>query len=130
MPIKSLNVYSNDWCIKARVVKKADLRQYKNARGEGCILNLDLIDREQTMIQATAFNETAKKLDAEIQQDKVYLISGGQIKTANKKFTAIKNDYNIILGFDSRVEEAGEDRKINKSAFSFTLLSQVEQIVQ
>ena len=67
MPIKSLNVYSIDWCIKARIVKKADLRSYKNARGEGTILNLDLIDREGTMIQATAFNETANKLNNEMQ---------------------------------------------------------------
>ena len=35
MPIKALNQFSNDWIIKARVVKKAAIRQYKNAKGEG-----------------------------------------------------------------------------------------------
>ena len=63
MPIKALNSFNSDWCIKARVIKKAELRSYRNARGEGVILNLDLIDKEGTMIQGTAFNETAKKLD-------------------------------------------------------------------
>ena len=63
MPIKALNQFNTDWRIKARVLKKADLRSYRNAKGEGVILNLDLIDREGTMIQATAFNDTAKRID-------------------------------------------------------------------
>ena len=52
------------------------------------------------------------------------------MKTANKKFTAIKNDYNLIFGYETNVEEAAEDRKINKSAFSFTGLTEIEKIVQ
>jgi replication factor A1 len=50
MPISALNLYSHDWNIKARVLKRAQIRTYKNARGEGKILNIDLIDREGTMI--------------------------------------------------------------------------------
>ena len=59
MPIKALNQFSNDWVIKARVVKKGEIRNWKNAKGEGKLFNIDLIDREGTLIQATAFNETA-----------------------------------------------------------------------
>ena len=66
MPIKALNQFNADWCIKARILKKADMRTYKNAKGEGCILSLDLIDKEGTMIQATAFNDTAKKLNDQV----------------------------------------------------------------
>ena len=50
MPIKCLNQFSSDWKFKARVVKKPPLRNYKNARGEGKIMSIDLIDREGTMI--------------------------------------------------------------------------------
>lgn len=50
MPIKALNQFSTDWVIKARVVKKADIRNWKNARGEGQLLNIDLVDREGTLI--------------------------------------------------------------------------------
>ena len=67
MPIKALNQFNTDWCIKARVLKKAPLRSYRNAKGEGVILNIDLIDREGTMIQATAFGETANKLNEQIE---------------------------------------------------------------
>lgn len=97
MPVKALNQFNKDWCIKVRVLKKNPLRTYKNARGEGCILSFDLIDREGTMIQATCFNDKAKELDDKVQQEKVYTISGGMVKIANKKFTSIKNDYCLTL---------------------------------
>ena len=57
MPIKVLNQFSQDWVIKARVVKKGDMRTWSNARGEGRLFSIDLIDRDGTLIQATAFNE-------------------------------------------------------------------------
>lgn len=35
MPIKLLNQFSNDWTIKARVVKKTAVKSWKNNRGSG-----------------------------------------------------------------------------------------------
>ena len=130
MPIKALNQFNSDWCIKARILKKAPMKNYTNAKGQGCILNVDLIDREGTMIQATAFNETAKKIDEQIQQNEVYTFAGGQIKIANKKFTAIKNDYCITFGYETVIEKVQEDRQITTSAFSFTGLKDIEEIIQ
>jgi hypothetical protein len=43
LPIGALNTFSQDWRIKARLLKKSQ-RTYKNDRGEGHILSLDLID--------------------------------------------------------------------------------------
>jgi len=43
-PIKSLNTFLFDWKIKARVTKKHQMRTYKNERGSGKILNIELID--------------------------------------------------------------------------------------
>lgn len=57
MPISALNSYCSDWIFKARVLKKPPVRNYKNQRGEGQILNIDLIDRDGTMIQGTFFNK-------------------------------------------------------------------------
>lgn len=58
-PIKSLNTFLHDWKIKARVTKKHQMRFYKNARGDGSILNIELIDNQGTQIQGTFFNEQA-----------------------------------------------------------------------
>mmetsp|Transcript_28003 Transcript_28003/g.37383 ORF Transcript_28003/g.37383 Transcript_28003/m.37383 type:complete len:130 (+) Transcript_28003:154-543(+) len=33
MPIKALNQFSTDWTIKARIIKKAEMRSWNNARG-------------------------------------------------------------------------------------------------
>ena len=63
MPIKALNQFSVDWVIKARVVKKSEIKNWKNARGEGQLINIDLLDRGGSLVQATAFNDGALKLD-------------------------------------------------------------------
>ena len=43
-PIKSLNTFLFDWKIKARVTKKLPKKSWKNQRGEGTLLNIELID--------------------------------------------------------------------------------------
>ena len=45
------------------------MRNWKNARGEGKLLNIDLVDREGTMIQGTAFNDVAERLQDQLEQD-------------------------------------------------------------
>ena len=131
MPIKALNQFNTEWIIRARILKKAELRQYKNARGEGVILSLDLIDAEGTMIQATCFNDTAKKFDEQVEQDKVYKIAGGQVKIANKKFSSIKNDYCLTLGYETVITPDTEDASnIESEGFSFTDLKAIEEIIQ
>jgi len=39
-----------DWRIKARVTKKGEKRTWKNDKGEGYLINIDLIDEEGTQI--------------------------------------------------------------------------------
>ena len=43
--IKDLNPYQNKFKIKARVVKKGDLRSWSNSRGQGQVFDLTLKDR-------------------------------------------------------------------------------------
>lgn len=99
MPIAALNGFCADWCIKARVVKKPPVKNYNNAKGPGQLLNIDLIDREGTMIQATMFNKEVERLADTFEENQVIVLSGGQIKMANKRYTTIKHDFNIM--FDS-----------------------------
>ncbi len=39
-----------DWRIKARVIKKSERRTWKNDRGEGYLMNVDLMDEEGSQI--------------------------------------------------------------------------------
>ena len=43
-PLVSLNPYQGNWTIKVRVTSKGNMRTYKNARGEGCVFNVELTD--------------------------------------------------------------------------------------
>ena len=53
-----------DWKIKARICKKHPLKSWKNARGQGNLFNIELIDQQGSQIQATFFNDMATKYDA------------------------------------------------------------------
>jgi replication factor A1 len=45
VPIDSLNPYQNKWTIKARVISRPNLRTYSNARGEGRVMSVELVDQ-------------------------------------------------------------------------------------
>jgi ssDNA-binding replication factor A large subunit len=59
MPVSCLNTFTQDWIIKVKIIKKYDLKHWTNAKGTGMLLNLDLMDKENTQIQATCYNDAA-----------------------------------------------------------------------
>ncbi|XP_010423144.1 PREDICTED: replication protein A 70 kDa DNA-binding subunit B [Camelina sativa] len=108
-PLVSLNPYQGSWTIKVRVTNKGVMRTYNNARGEGCVFNVELTDEEGTQIQATMFNAAAKKFYDRFEMGKVYYISRGSLKLANKQFKTVQNDYEMTLNENSEVEEASNE---------------------
>ncbi|KAK7838737.1 replication protein A 70 kDa DNA-binding subunit B [Quercus suber] len=119
-PLVSLNPYQGSWTIKVRVTSKGSMRTYKNARGEGCVFNVELTDEDGTQIQATMFNEAAKKFYDRFQLGKVYFISRGTLRLANKQFKTVKNDYEMTLNENSEVEEASnEETFVPETTFNF-----------
>ncbi|XP_013625590.1 PREDICTED: replication protein A 70 kDa DNA-binding subunit B [Brassica oleracea var. oleracea] len=125
-PLVSLNPYQGSWTIKVRVTNKGVLRTYKNARGEGCVFNVELTDEEGTQIQATMFNAPAKKFYDTFQKGKVYYISRGTLKLANKQFKTVQNDYEMTLNEYSEVEEAGsEEMFIPETKFNFVPIDEL-----
>ena len=124
-PIKSLNTFLFDWKIKARVTKKLPKKSWKNARGAGTLLNIELIDFQGTQIQATFFNDQAEKYDEKLKENGVYLFSNGSIKIANKRYTSIQNDYCIVFDRNSEIEEVADDEDIVQQGFSFCSLDEI-----
>lgn len=110
IPISCLNTFTHDWAVKVRVTKKYPMKSWNNARGQGELFSCDLIDRSDCQIQATFFQDGARKYFDVLEEGRIYRMSNGQIKMANKRFTTIKNDFQIT--FDQNAEiEALQDNK-------------------
>ncbi|XP_054791912.1 LOW QUALITY PROTEIN: replication protein A 70 kDa DNA-binding subunit A-like [Prosopis cineraria] len=129
IPIAALNPYQNMWTIKARVTSKASLRQYNNARGDGKVFSFDLLDSDGGEIRATCFNAVAEQFYRLVEVGKVYLISRGSIKPAQKNFNHLPNDQELTLDLTSIIQPClDDDKSIPMRLFNFRPISDVESM--
>jgi len=127
-PINSLNPYQNNWTIKARVTKKHDIREWSNARGNGKLFSVDLLDKSGGQVKATMFNAEADKLYPVFQENSVFIISRGRLRIANKKFNSLPNQYEITLNESSEVSPVEEDESIGTQKFTFVSIDQLPKL--
>ncbi|KZC11216.1 Replication protein A 70 kDa DNA-binding subunit [Dufourea novaeangliae] len=128
-PIVALSPYQNRqvWVIRARVVSKSAIRTWSNSRGEGKLFSMDLVD-ESGEIRCTAFRDQCDKFYEMLEIGKVYYISRAALKTANKQFNNLRNDYEMTLNADSEIipcHNSGDD--IPSLQFDFLPISDVEK---
>lgn len=76
------------------MTQKAEKRVTRNG---GTILKIELIDIYGTPIEGTFFNDSADYWNDKIRENAVYLMSNGQVKVANKKFSTVNNDFCIVF---------------------------------
>lgn len=111
-PIEGLSPYQNNWTIRAKVKQKSDIRTFSNARGEGKVFSVVLID-ETGEIKATAFNNIVDEFYPKFQEGKTYYVSKGQVNLAKKKFNTVNNEYEIGLQRGTIVEECHDGPVLN-----------------
>lgn len=127
IPIGALNPYQGKWTIKARVTSKGELRHYNNQRGDGKVFHFDLLDSDGGEIRATCFNAVADQFYHQVEAGKVYLISRGTLKPAQKTFNHLHNDLEIFLDTTSMVQLcADDDNSIPQQQFHFCSISDIE----
>jgi replication factor A1 len=86
MKISQLNpCIRRDFTICALVIKKTGIREYQNAQRAGRIIKLILKDDSGFEAKAIAFDDTSEKIHNELNEEKVYYMTGGTIKTANRQ---------------------------------------------
>lgn len=127
IPIAALNPYQGRWTIKARITSKSEVRRFHNAKGEGKVCSFDMLDADGGEIRATCFNNVVEQFYDRVEVGKVYLISKGSLKAAQKTYNHLKNDWEIFLESQTTIEPCyDEDSSIPKQLFDFKPISDVE----
>ncbi|KAM0877103.1 hypothetical protein ACQ4PT_035748 [Festuca glaucescens] len=126
VPISALNPYQGIWTIKARVTAKTHVHHYTNARGPGKLFTFDLLDAHGGEIRAKCFNEVVDKFCDLIEVDKVYFVSRGGLKPAQKQYNHLNSDYEISLDATTSVEVcSGDDSSIPRQQFNFQQINEI-----
>ncbi|XP_068646730.1 replication protein A 70 kDa DNA-binding subunit A-like [Aristolochia californica] len=129
IPIAALNPYQGRWTIRARVTAKGELRRYNNPRGEGKVFSFDLLDSDQGEIRVTCFNAVAEQFYDQIEVGKVYLVSKGSLKPAQKNFNHLNNEWEIFLESTSTIQPCiEEDHTIPRQNFNFRPIGDIESM--
>lgn len=127
--IEQISPYQNNWTIKARISFKGELKKWQNNRGEGYILNVNLLDSSGE-IRATAFNDNAVKFNEILQEGKAYFVSRARVQPAKPQFSNLSHPYELSLERDCIVEECmNEDANdVPEMHFSFVKLNNVSNV--
>lgn len=126
VPISAINPYSSKWTIKARITAKSDIRKWSNARGEGTLFSIDLLDSHGGEIRGTFFKEACEKFYPMLQEGKVYTFSGGTLKVVqNKQYSHLKNNYEITFNQNSEIIAVHDDAGIKSQVFNFVKINAI-----
>uniref|UniRef100_A0A671MPE8 Replication protein A subunit n=1 Tax=Sinocyclocheilus anshuiensis TaxID=1608454 RepID=A0A671MPE8_9TELE len=125
VPIASLNPYQSKWTVRARVTNKNSIRTWSNSRGDGKLFSMELVD-ESGEIRATGFNHEVDKFYSLIEQGKVYYISKGTLKIANKQFSSLKNDYEMTLNGETSIIPCEDSHDVPKVQCDFVSIADLE----
>lgn len=127
--IQSLNPYAGGrWTIKARVTTRSPLKNWTNARGQGKLFSVDLLDSKGGEIRATMFNDAVDKFYDLLRPGGVFYFAGGKIKMANRKFSSVNNDYEVSFDQHSEISPAPEDGQISQMNYAFKKIAMIESL--
>lgn len=127
--ISNLDPYLAKWTIRGRCSSKTEIKNWNNAKGTGQLFSATFLD-ETSEIRATAFQEAVDKLYPLIQVGSIYVISGAQVKFANKKFTSIKHNYELTLDSNTNVtmEEENDNQTIPNTHYNFVEIDNIQDL--
>ena len=94
-PLKQLNTLSQDYKLLVKVTSKGEMKPFRN--GNGKLFSFIIMDESGNKMQAICFDRIADKFKDEIVEKNIYEITGGYIRTADKRFDPPGSDYKLIL---------------------------------
>ena len=128
-PIREISTYNGkNWTIKARITSKSQLRTFSNDRGTGKVFSVDLLDKDGGEIKASFFNASCDKFYDQIEIGKIYTLSRGNVKIANKRYSSSKHNYEINFDADALIQvstDAADDSLIDSVKYSFSKIREI-----
>jgi replication factor A1 len=124
LPMSQLTIYTQKWTIRARVATKSDMRTFRNAKGEGQLMTVDLVDSEQSEMRATFFGSAAQKFFPILTVGKVFNFSRGSVKPANPKFNP-RAQYELMFDEHSEIQEVVDDGSIPSMKLSIVPIATI-----
>ena len=125
VPISQLSPFmgSGRQYVRARVSDKGDIRNWDKPTGKGKLFSCVLND-ESCSIRATFFNEGVDNFFQSIVNGGVYVFGGMQVKSANRAYSNVNNDYECSFDGKSEVLVSNADSaQIPMQRFNFIPLS-------
>lgn len=127
--IANLNMYQSRWTVRARVTNKSDIRTWSNARGEGSLFSVELLDASGVDIKGTFFKEAVDKFYGMLEEGKVYTFSGGRIKVANMQYNTCKSNFEITFDQNSEIHLDNDPGDIQRQNYDFVQsIAALEQV--
>eukprot|EP00914_Ancora_sagittata_P031741 GHVO01064303.1.p1 GENE.GHVO01064303.1~~GHVO01064303.1.p1 ORF type:complete len:473 (+),score=72.63 GHVO01064303.1:463-1881(+) len=128
IPINDLNMFNQKWTIRARVSSRTDMKIYNNAKGEGKLFSVDLVDKDGGEIRATFFQKSAEKFFPILKPDNVYSFSRGIMKSTNKKFNNLRHPCELNFNEDAQIIPLDEDAMIPKRTYNFVTIDKINSM--
>eukprot|EP01106_Pelomyxa_sp_JSP_P019512 TRINITY_DN9889_c0_g1_i2.p1 TRINITY_DN9889_c0_g1~~TRINITY_DN9889_c0_g1_i2.p1 ORF type:complete len:567 (-),score=122.52 TRINITY_DN9889_c0_g1_i2:213-1913(-) len=120
--IKSLNPYLAKWAFKGRCTAKSAIREWYKDGKTMRLFTADFVDNSAE-IRAVCFTAQVDKFYPIVQVTKVYVVTNGQIKLANRKWSTLDNDYEFALQASSDVIAVCDDDSVPHIRLSFTSIA-------
>jgi hypothetical protein len=98
-PLKQLTTLSQDYKLLIKVTSKGGIKQFRSGKGQ--LFSFTVMDEFGSKMQAVCFDKIADKYKDEIMENNIYEITGGYIRTADKRFDPPGSDYKLILNESS-----------------------------
>lgn len=125
--IDSINPFGGGkFWIKARVTDKGDIRKWQKPNSQGQLFSFTLVD-ESASIRCTVFQEAVDTLFPILVNGKVFVVGGGQVKTANRKFSNVNNDYELTFDMSTQVIPQGDSTAIPTTRYNFVPINLLPQ---
>ena len=114
--LKLLTTLSKDYKLLVKVTSKGEVKQYKS--GKGKLFSFVIMDELGNKMQAVAFDKIVDKFKDEIIENDIYEISGGYIRTSDKRFDPPGSDYKLILTESTTIIKKMDEEKNFEDKFT------------